>query len=48
MILRYPVLQGHVAEHSGLLLIVSTHKTMIGENVQVREVVSAFFNKFLN
>jgi hypothetical protein len=33
MILRNPLFQGNVAEHSRLLLIVSTHETIIARNV---------------
>jgi hypothetical protein len=48
MILRYPFFQGNVAEHSGLILIVSAHETIIARNVPLEKALhSVFFNKFL-
>jgi len=49
VILRYPILQCNVAEHPGLLLIVSTHETIIARNVSSGKPFSrGFFNKFLD
>jgi hypothetical protein len=48
VVLRNPLLQGHVAEHSRLLLIVAAHKTIIAWNVlKWKWLRQNFFNKFL-
>jgi hypothetical protein len=48
MVLRNPLLQGNVAEHSRLLLIAGAHTTIIAWNVLARKWPRyGFFNKFL-
>ncbi|HKF21490.1 MAG TPA: hypothetical protein VKE93_07975, partial [Candidatus Angelobacter sp.] len=47
VILRHPLFQRNVAEHSGLLLVVSAHETIIARNVPQGKAQEPFFNKFL-
>ena len=47
MVLRDPLLQGKVAEHLRLLLIVSTHTNKDGQKCSKDTFSGGFFNKFL-